>query len=138
MTPEQLGTEIGNAAAQAFNSLYDILGNSPQITDEIKQKVSNERVKAFEPLIPMIKQYHALGEEDASTAIQSFFIANLTGIDDYDTKIEKLSAVLDSIFEGDDKEFTMDSVSLFAVNAFMENSSPEDEKTKTLFKHVGL
>ncbi|HOG19836.1 MAG TPA: hypothetical protein PKW37_05290 [Salinivirgaceae bacterium] len=136
MTPEELGTKMGNIAAQAFNFLYDNLAKSPKITARLKKNVKLEREKTFARLIPLIKQYRTFGEEDATEIRRIMALQYLEGMNGGETEIYELNSVVGTIFEGDDKDFTMDTVSLFMILEFLEEH--DDEESQTLYKHVGL
>ena len=53
-----------------------------------------------------------------------------------ETEIYELNSVVGTIFEGDDKDFMMDTVSLFMILEFLDEH--DDEDSQTLYKHVGL
>ena len=126
---------MGDIAAQAFNFLYDNLVKSPKITANLKKKVKLEREKRLSTH-PLIKQYRTFGEEDATEIRRIMALQYLEGMNGSETEIYELNSVVGTIFEGDDKDFMMDTVSLFMILEFLDEH--DDEDSQTLYKHVGL
>ncbi|NLL28444.1 MAG: hypothetical protein GX259_06580 [Bacteroidales bacterium] len=138
MKTEELGTKIGNIAAKAFDFIYDNLGNSQEITDELKQKIKTEREKTYKQLLPMVKEYHSLSEEDAAEVGRFMGLSYLQGIDDLENKIKKMESVIGNIENNDDEEFKMDMASLYVVLEFLEKPDDNDEEKKAMLRHIGL
>ena len=138
MKTEELGAKIGNIAAKAFDFIYDNLGNSQEITDELKQKIKTEREKTYKQLLPMVKEYHSLSEEDAAEVGRFMGLSYLQGIDDLENKIKKMESVIGNIENNDDEEFKMDMASLYVVLEFLEKPDDNDEEKKAMLRHIGL
>lgn len=138
MTTNELGTQMGNVAIKAFNFLYDIFSNSPEITEELKQKVKQEREKIFTEFIPLIKQCRTFGEEDVADVGQIMALTYIQGIGD-GTKLEKMVNITENIIhEGGDESFMRDFMSLSVMFEFLEAPTEDDEERKAMLKHVGL
>ncbi|MGB4654694.1 MAG: hypothetical protein WBH98_04600 [Bacteroidales bacterium] len=139
MTTNELGTQMGNIAIKAFNFLYDNFSNSPEITDELKQKVKGEREKIFTEFIPLVKQCHTFGEEDVADIGQIMALTYMQGIDDAGTKLQKMASIVENIVhEGGDEAFMRDFMSLSVMFEFLEKPTEDDEERKAMLKHVGL
>ena len=138
MTIEELGIEYGKTAAEAFNFLYDKLGNSPTISDELKQNVKAEREKTFATLIPMIKHFRTLSEEDKQTFRLNSGSTMAQNIPDLLSHSEKLQTALGNAAAVGDENFMLDVVSLYMVQNFLEDGAFSGEGAPNLPKHVGL
>ncbi|HHT28990.1 hypothetical protein [Petrimonas mucosa] len=138
MTNEQLATEYGEMAARALNFLYDKLVSLPDITDAVKQNVKTERETIFATLVPIIKKFNTMGDDDKQTFKRTMSLAMLEKVDDIADRSAAFQSALETLSATPDQNFVMDVLSLYVVTSFLEEGAFDDEDAPPLLAHVGL
>ncbi len=136
MTPNELGSILGNHLAEATTFFYGLVGNSFTINDELKNELDEGRKRIFGKLIPAIRQLEELGEEDAA---ECRMIASSTYVNapiDPLSIAEKLESVLENIDDDSDENFIMNLQSFYMALSFL---NPEElkEDAPFLLDHIG-